>query len=93
MSGDAKDHLASTVSKLIQSGTSLDLKKWTAAADLTADRAGFVVCHDLETAVQVIRSDAGAAVSSDERVKELVSFASSRNYFETRKHLGITVDS
>lgn len=93
LSGDAKDHLASTVSKLIQSGTSLDLKKWTAAADLTADRAGFVVCHDLETAVQVIRSDAGAAVSSDERVKELVSFASSRNYFETRKHLGITVDS
>lgn len=93
LSGDAKDHLASTVSKLIQSGTSLDLKKWTAAADLTADRAGFVVCHDLETAVQVIRSDASSSLSPDERVKELVSFASSRNYFETRKHLGITVES
>jgi tetratricopeptide (TPR) repeat protein len=93
LTSDAKDHLASTVSKLIQTGTSLDLKKWVAAADLSADRAGFVVAHDLESAVSVIRADAATTLSSDERVKELVTFASSRAYFDTRRYLGITVDS
>jgi len=92
LTSDAKDHLASTVSKLIQTGTSLDLKKWVAAADLSADRAGFVVCHDLESAVSVIRADGATGLSSDERVKELVTFASSRAYFDTRRYLGVTVD-
>jgi tetratricopeptide (TPR) repeat protein len=93
LTSDAKDHVASIVSKLIQTGTSLDLKKWVASADLSADRAGFVVCHDLENAVSVIRADVGSSLSSDERVKELVTFASSRAYFDTRRHLGVTVDS
>lgn len=90
---DAKDHLASTVSKLIQSGTSLDLKKWVSAVDLSADRAGFVVCHDLDTAIQVVRADATSSVGAEERIKELVVFASSQAYFQTRKQLGVTVDA
>ncbi|HSC87494.1 MAG TPA: protein kinase [Polyangiaceae bacterium] len=92
---DLRDHLASVVSKLIQSGTALDLKKWVAAVDLTADRAGFVVAHDLDTASQVIRAsdDSTAAVPTQERFKELVVFAASSNYFTLRRHLQITVDS
>lgn len=92
---DSRDHLASVVSKLIQSGTALDLKKWVAATDLTADRAGFIVSHDLDTASQVIRAsdDSTAAVSSQERFKEIVVFAASSSYFDMRRRLGITVDS
>jgi tetratricopeptide (TPR) repeat protein len=92
---DARDHLASVVSKLIQSGTALDLKKWIVAVDLTADRAGFVVAHDLDTSAQVIRAsdDSTAAIPSQERFKELVVFAASNNYFNMRRHLQITVDS
>lgn len=92
---DARDHLASVVSKLLQSGTSLDLKRWVAAVDLTADRAGFILAHDLQTVVEVIQaSEEGAAgVSNADRLKELTLFASSSRYFEMRRRLGITVDS
>lgn len=92
---DVKEHLNSVVSKLIQSGTALDLKKWVAAVDLTADRAGFVVAHDLETSIQVVRaSDEGAlGIANQERFKELVLFASSAKYFAMRRRLGIAVDS
>jgi tetratricopeptide (TPR) repeat protein len=93
--GQARDQLTRVVAKLIQSGTSLDLKRWVGAIDLTADRAGFLLCHDLETAVEVIRaSDPDASVlSREERTKELVLFSVSAAYFELRKRLGISVDA
>lgn len=92
---DAKDHLASLVSRLLQSGTALDLKKWVAAVDLTADRAGFVVCHDLLTATQVIQAsdETQAGVPGQERTKQLVLYAASSSYFKLRRALGITVDA
>ena len=92
---DARDHLASVVSRLLQSGTSLDLKRWVAAVDLTADRAGFIIAHDLQSVVEVIQaSEEGAAgVSNADRLKELALFASSSRYFEMRRRLSITVDS
>jgi len=92
---DSRDHLGSIVSKLIQSGTALDLKKWIAAVDLTADRAGFIVSHDLDTTTQVIRAsdDSTAAVPSQERFKEVVLYAASHNYFTMRRRLGITVEN
>ena len=47
--GVQREVFASTVSKLLQSGGSLDLKKWVAAIDLTADRAGLLLAHDLQS--------------------------------------------
>lgn len=93
--GQARDQLTRVVAKLLQSGTALDLKRWVAGIDLTADRAGFLLAHDLETAVAVIRaSDAdSSALSQDERFQELVLFSVSPAYFELRQRLGIAVDS
>lgn len=93
--GQARDQLTRVVAKLIQSGTSLDLKRWVGAIDLTADRAGFLLAHDLETAIEVIRaSDPEASVvSREERTKELVLFSVSSAYFELRKRLGISIDA
>lgn len=95
LQGQARDQLTRVVAKLIQSGTSLDLKRWVGAIDLTADRAGFLLAHDLETAVDVIRaSDPDASVlSREERTKELVLFSVSAAYFELRQRLGISVDT
>jgi tetratricopeptide (TPR) repeat protein len=92
--GQARDQLTRVVAKLIQAGTALDLKRWVGAIDLTADRAGFLLAHDLETAIEVIRaSDPDASVlSREERTKELVLFGVSAPYFELRKRLGICVD-
>jgi tetratricopeptide (TPR) repeat protein len=93
--GQSRDQLTRVVAKLIQSGTALDLKRWVAGIDLTADRAGFLLAHDLETAVAVIRAsdEASSAVSAQDRVQELVLFSVSEAYFELRQQLGITVDS
>jgi tetratricopeptide (TPR) repeat protein len=95
LSGDVKELLNSVVSKLIQSGTALDLKKWVAAVDLTADRAGFIVAHDLDSALQVIRAseEGSASVPNQDRFKELVLYSTSAKYFAMRRRLGIAVDS
>jgi hypothetical protein len=92
--GPARDQLGSLVSKLLSGGGALDLKRWVAAVDITADRAGFLVAHDLETATEVIKASGedAAAVPVKERLKELVLFGVSEPYFELRKHLGIGVD-
>jgi tetratricopeptide (TPR) repeat protein len=93
--GQIRDHLTRVVSKLLAAGAPLDLKRWVAAVDLTADRAGFVAAHDLEMALQVVRASdtAQAGLSVEERVKELLLYAVSPAYFEARRHLGISVDA
>ncbi|HEV8549600.1 MAG TPA: tetratricopeptide repeat protein [Polyangiaceae bacterium] len=93
--GPARDQLTRVVSKLITSGTALDLKRWVSGIDLTADRAGFLLAHDLETAAAVVRAsdDASSAVPQEDRFQELVLFSVSASYFKLREFLGITVDS
>ncbi|WP_437878780.1 protein kinase domain-containing protein [Sorangium sp. So ce513] len=92
--GPARDQLASIVTKLLQAGA-IDLKRWVSGIDLTADRAGFLLANDLELAQEMIKAadDASAAVSQKERLKELLLYAVSEEYFSVRKRLGINVDS
>ena len=92
--GVQKELLASHVSKLLQAGTTLDLKKWVASIDLTADRAGFLLAYDLVVATEVMRATEDAAsMPSKERIKEAVLFGVSEEYLSLRQKLQITVDS
>jgi hypothetical protein len=92
--GTRKELLASTVTKLIQSGGAIDLKKWVAAIDLTADRAGFLLAHDLAVACEVMRAtDEASSVPSKERVKEIVLYSISQEYLALRELLQIGVES
>jgi tetratricopeptide (TPR) repeat protein len=92
--GLARDQLASAVTKLLQSGA-IDLKKWVAGVDLSADRAGFLVCHDLEVACEMIRAsdESSAAVGHRDRIKELTLFSVDYHYFKLRNRLGIHIDA
>ncbi|WP_437291724.1 protein kinase domain-containing protein [Sorangium sp. So ce406] len=92
--GPARDQLASIVTKLLQAGA-IDLKRWVSGIDLTADRAGFLLANDLELAQEMIKAadDASAAVPQKERLKELLLYAVSEEYFAVRQRLGINVDS
>ncbi|MBM4363974.1 MAG: tetratricopeptide repeat protein, partial [Deltaproteobacteria bacterium] len=87
VTGPARDHLAQVVSRLIQEGTALDLRRWVAGVDLTADRAGLLVSDDLSTAVEVIRTAdaASSAVPAEERVEELFPFSVSEGYLAARR--------
>ncbi|MBX3202183.1 MAG: protein kinase [Labilithrix sp.] len=92
--GGEKDKLASAVSKLLQAGGALDLKKWVAAIDLTADRVGFLLAHDLQLATEVIRStEEATSVAVKERMKDIVLFSVSEEYFALRQKLSIMIDS
>ena len=92
--GVEREVLASTVSKLLQSGGAIDLKKWVAAVDLTVDRAGFVLAHDLQVATDVMRATEDASsVPAKERIKEIVLFSISSEYLALRQKLRIAIDS
>jgi len=92
--GPEKDKLVSVVSKLLQAGGALDLKKWVAAVDLTADRVGFLLAHDLQTATEVIRAtEEASSVPVKERMKDIVLFSVSEEYFALREQLTISVDT
>ena len=92
--GAAKDKLASVVSKLLQAGGALDLKKWVASIDLTADRVGFLLSHDLQLTTEVIRgTEDASSVPVKERMKDIVLFSVSEEYFALREQLSITVDA
>jgi tetratricopeptide (TPR) repeat protein len=91
--GADKERLASAVSKLLQAGGALDLKKWVSAIDLTGDRVGLLLGHDLQMATEIIRgSDDSSSVAVKERMKDIVLFSVSDEYFRLRTKLGITVD-
>ncbi len=91
--GPEKDKLASVVSKLLQAGGALDLKKWVASIDLTADRVGFLLAHDLQLSTEVIRStEEASSVPVKERMKDIVVFAVSEDYFALRTKLSISIE-
>ena len=92
--GVHREMLASAVSKLLQAGSQLDLKKWVASIDLSADRAGFLLAHDLQLATEVIRAtEEAASIPTKERMKEIVLFGVSEEYIAIREKLGISIDS
>ncbi len=66
---------------------------WRTATDLTANRVGFIVANDLETAAKGIATE-GAALSSmsvKERLRDLLAYAVSEHYFLVRRHLGLHI--
>ena len=95
LAGPARERLASLVSKLLQSSGAMNLKKWVAAVDLTADRAGLVVAHDLEVATEMIKAsdESVSPVSHKDRLRQLVMYSISEEYLALRQRLGIAIDS
>ena len=94
MVGHAKDELIALISKL-RAVASIDLGRWTNGVDLTADRAGLILCNDLPIALAELRRSGGAesTLSTKERSKELVLYAVSRPYFQIRNALKVGIES
>jgi hypothetical protein len=94
LQGPIRDHLTRVVAKLLALENELDLKRWVASVDLTADRCGLLAADDLAAAVNTIASSDpnGSALSIEQRVQELVLFAVSPAYLELRRKLGVTID-
>ena len=91
--GPRRDALAQIVAKLLQDGAALDLKKWVNGVDLTADRAGFLMCDDLQIAIELIRASHqdDSSIPIGDRVKVLFPYATSEAYFGVRQRLRLSV--
>jgi hypothetical protein len=90
----ALDQLRSLIQKFIDAGGSTDVKRWAAAAELTSYRVGLLLCHDLRIAGQMIsqeQSMLGSAMGPRDKIKELVLYSISEDYFTARKAIGVMV--
>lgn len=68
---------------------------WLTSTDLTANRVGLILANDLETAARMVATEQGApsGLSAKDRLRELLSYAVSEEYFTVRRHLGLEVGS
>lgn len=93
LSGPEQETLQSLVQRLLHAAPELDLKRWTAAVDLTADRVGFIAANDLELATAVVRAspEESAAIPQKDRLRELHLYSVSEAYLQLRHKLGIAI--
>ena len=73
-------------------GMRTDIKRWIQTVELTACRAGFLVSNDLESAISMLGQLESAGpddLSPNEKVKELILFSVSQEYFRLREAIGI----
>jgi tetratricopeptide (TPR) repeat protein len=88
------DVLKQVVRKFVDAGGQADVKRWMQATEVTALRAGLLLCDDVDTAVrmtQQIASDFTADLPPRDKVKEIVLYSISESYFRLRQELGIQI--
>jgi hypothetical protein len=86
------DALRSLGKRFIDAGARTDVKRWLQCVELTACRAGFLIANDLETAARMITALGPAGpvdLAPKDKIKEIVLFSVSEEYFRLRQALGI----
>ncbi len=89
------DALRSLGKRFIEAGARTDVKQWLQCVELTACRAGFLISNDLETAARMITALGPAGpvdLPPKDKVKEIVLFSVSEEYFRLRQALGIQLN-
>ena len=89
----ALEQLGAIVQRFIQATPEINLAKWGHAVDAVSHRAGFVLCGDLEVSARAIAVEptvvAGPTIK--DKLKELVLFSISEEYFKVRAQMGFTI--
>ncbi|MDX2023641.1 MAG: tetratricopeptide repeat protein [Deltaproteobacteria bacterium] len=95
MSGRSLEHLAAVVNQLMQFKGDLNTNKWVKGVDFTATRAGFLMCSDLEVASRLIQAEPMTVGMADprEKIRDLIEWAISDEYFTLRQQVGISIGS
>jgi tetratricopeptide (TPR) repeat protein len=87
------EQLAAVVSRFVQAAPEINLAKWGHAVDAVSHRAGFVVCGDLEVAARMVSAEpvvVGGPQVKD-KIKELVLYSISEEFFSVRQQMGLTI--
>ena len=87
------EQLGVVVQQFLATKAEADLKKWSNAVDYTATRAGYLMCNDLEVAARLAQAEPVTVGSDDpkEKVRDLVQWTISEEYFALREQLGLTI--
>ncbi|MCB9599498.1 MAG: tetratricopeptide repeat protein [Sandaracinus sp.] len=89
------DGLRAVCRKFIEDqGGRADIKVWMQMVEVTAIRAGFLACNDLEVArrmIQALPPEGAIDLPPKDKLKELVLFSVSESYFKLREALGIQI--
>lgn len=87
--------LRKVVKIFMDQGGQVNLKKWFQAVELTANRAGFLLSGDLDVTRKMITMEPGLPgdVTPTEKLKDVLLFSISEQYFRLRETLGITFQS
>jgi tetratricopeptide (TPR) repeat protein len=87
------EQLAEVVRRFIESKAEADLHRWSKAVDYTTSRAGFLMCNDIEVAAHQIQSEPLAVGCADpkDKVRDLIQWCVSDEYFALRAHLGLAI--
>jgi hypothetical protein len=87
------EQLAMVVQRFITASHEVDLSTWSHAVELTAQRVGFALTNDLALSDRFIRSEPTVVggLQPRDKIKELVLYAISEEYFELRRQLGMTI--
>jgi tetratricopeptide (TPR) repeat protein len=69
------------------------IESWMCGVELTATRAGLVICDDLATAARIVGSEETAygGLGTEDRLAQLFAFAVSESFFGVRQKLGLTI--
>jgi tetratricopeptide (TPR) repeat protein len=89
----AMEQLGMVVQKFIQAAPEINLAKWGHAVDAVSHRAGFVVCGDRAVAARLVSAEpvtVGGPQVKD-KIKELVLYSISEEFFAVRAQMGLTI--
>jgi hypothetical protein len=85
--------LGVAVQRFLSTKAEADLNKWSNAVDLTATRTGLLICNDLDVAARLAQSEpvSVGVVDPKEKIKDLILWSISDEYFALREHLGLII--
>ena len=85
--------LRMVVKKFLADGAKTNVKRWVQTVEITSNRAGLLLCGDLEIAKKIIAAEPQQPgdLTAQEKLKELLQFSVSEQYHALRNALGITI--
>jgi tetratricopeptide (TPR) repeat protein len=94
ISPHALEQLGAVVHRFVQATPEINLAKWGHAVDAASHRAGVIVCGDLTISARAIAIEPvvvdGPTIK--DKVREIVLFSISEEYFHARAQMGITIN-
>lgn len=89
------EQVGAVASKMQIDPTNGVISSWRSATDLTANRVGLILCNDLQVAARAIATEktSQSTLGAKERLRDLLAYSVSEEYFSVRRHLGLSLNA